>query len=195
MGFFLQCGQFKLVLALLIRAFINMNASKKGLLPKGSSNLKVSFMHQPIFNLDLRLFCVGLQLFYSILWHPLKNLQDVCTLHSWQFSHKCFLQLWVGLLASGSYYFIQERTSKKIWVYTLMLALKWPLLKLHICILQGKMPKCQISYVQTSSGNATHLNSFSMTILTVGKKLGFQKFPERAFQALQSYLIKAIAEK
>ena len=39
------------------------------------------------------------------------------------------------------------------------------------------------------------LNSLSITILTVGKKLGSQKFPERAFQALQSYLIKAIAEK
>ena len=46
-----------------------------------------------------------------------------------------------------------------------------------------------------SSGNATHLNSLSMNLLTVGKKLGFPKFPERAFQALQSYLIKAIEEK
>ena len=44
-------------------------------------------------------------------------------------------------------------------------------------------------------GNATHLNSLSMNLLTVGKKLGFPKFPERAFQALQSYLIKAIEEK
>ena len=34
-----------------------------------------------------------------------------------------------------------------------------------------------------------------MNILTVGKKLGFPKFPERAFQALQSYLIKAMAQK
>ena len=89
----------------------------------------------------------------------------------------------------------QERTSKKIWAYTLMMALKWPLLKLHIFILQGKMPKFYISYVQTSSGNAAHLNSLSMTILTVGRKLGFPRFPERAFQALQSYFIKAIAQK
>ena len=46
-----------------------------------------------------------------------------------------------------------------------------------------------------SLGDAIHLNSLSVTILTMGKKLGSQKLPERAFQALQSYLIKAIAEK
>ena len=46
-----------------------------------------------------------------------------------------------------------------------------------------------------SLGDAIHLNSLSITILAMGKKLGSQKFPERAFQALQSYLIKAIAEK
>ena len=38
-------------------------------------------------------------------------------------------------------------------------------------------------------------NSFSIAKLTVGKKLGSQKFPERAFQALQSYLIKAMPQK
>ena len=44
-------------------------------------------------------------------------------------------------------------------------------------------------------GYAIHLNSLSITILAMGKKLGSQKFPERAFQALQSYLIKAMAQK
>ena len=109
------------------------------------------------------------------------------SIHSWQYSYKRSVLLWVGLLASEFYYFIQERTSKKFWTYILIMVQKWPLLEPHICILHGKIPKCQISYVQTGSGNATHLNSLSMTILTVGKKLGFPKFPERAFQALQSY--------
>ena len=46
-----------------------------------------------------------------------------------------------------------------------------------------------------SLGDAIHLNSLSITILAMGEKLGYQKFPERAFQALQSYLIKAMAQK
>ena len=46
-----------------------------------------------------------------------------------------------------------------------------------------------------SLGDAIHLNSLSLIILAMGKKLGSQKLPERAFQALQSYLIKAMAQK
>ena len=59
-------------------------------------------------------------------------------MHSWQYSYKCSVLLWVGLLASGLYYFILERTSRKFWTYILMMAQKWPLLKLHICNLLGK---------------------------------------------------------
>ena len=46
-----------------------------------------------------------------------------------------------------------------------------------------------------SLGDAIHLNSLSITILAMGKKLGSQKFPERTFQALQSYLIKVMSQK
>ena len=50
-------------------------------------------------------------------------------LHSWQNSYEWSVLLWVGLLASGFYYFIHERTSRKFWTYISMMAQKMALIE------------------------------------------------------------------